>query len=72
MITKNGITEIKFSTKDDQYIERNEKALLKLAESLTDDKRKLVEEVIESHKTQASTSIQSNNKKKIRPTKLKI
>lgn len=72
MITKNGITEIKFSTKDDSYIERNEKALQKLAESLTDDKRKLVEEVIESHKTQASTSIQSNNKKKIRPTKLKI
>lgn len=72
MITKNGITEIKFTNKDDRYIERNEKALLKLAESLPEDKKKLVVEVIEAHKHQDNKNVKNSNKKKIRPTKLSI
>lgn len=71
MITKNGITEIKFSNKDDRYLERNEKALLKLAESLPDEKKKIVIEVIESHKNHDNKSVKNSNKKKIKPTKLK-
>lgn len=60
MISDRGITEIKFSSKDKSYFDRNEKELLDLAESLPEEKKQKVLHVIEAHKKEIKTETKKN------------
>jgi len=75
MIAEKGIAEIKFSNKDNTYFDTNEKELLKLASELPEEKRKLVVNVIDIHKTNVKCDGNLNknkSKNKIRPKGLCI
>ena len=63
MIAELGITEIKFSNKDDSFFDTNEKELLELARELPEDKKELVLKVIQDNKSKSVKTGIDNTKK---------